>query len=244
MVAQKRKQVLERSSVEAYASMAIGITLAIFPVTWWLKLILLLALGGILCDIWLHSTWVYGLPILHRRALSAAVLVALAIVGWRPITDQYVKDAGTDRRPTQSITSPRPPSSKKDENIAAPLPPNVILNKAEDTKRIFLTMTPDELMSLYTGLTPTDGKKRTRIYLDKWITLSVPLRAVDGPNQLGVLSISFSTPRYNYIGMEFEHTWADRFAVITLGQIISVNCQIKEISEGSMYLRNCELADN
>jgi hypothetical protein len=86
-----RTRALERSSIEAYASLAITITIVVVPMTWWLQAILLLLFAGMIIDVSFHASWI----IRHHNYLKVAAcfgsLCLLGIFGVPPVVAQYHK---------------------------------------------------------------------------------------------------------------------------------------------------------
>jgi hypothetical protein len=73
---QTKAEPLTRSSVEAYAGLAIGITLAVFPMTWWLRIPMFAILAYLSLDFCLRS------PFTYKWNGGAKGLIGLACASW------------------------------------------------------------------------------------------------------------------------------------------------------------------
>ena len=118
------------------------------------------------------------------------------------------------------------------------------VNSAPTTERIFLTVTPDDLLNLYNDRTISEGLELTRVYLGKWMRLSGPLDGIRGPNQFGDISITFKTSERRLIFIRFNRDWTDRLAVLAPDKIISVVCQLKDVNAMDLELEKCELTSD
>lgn len=83
---------IERSSIEAYAGIAITIFLAVIPMSWWVETSLFALLGILAWDISFHAPW-FRLWSTISKALIWIISVGIIIaISWGPIHEQYVKD--------------------------------------------------------------------------------------------------------------------------------------------------------
>jgi hypothetical protein len=112
----------------------------------------------------------------------------------------------------------------------------------KEKDRIFVRMATDELMALLKDGYSIDLEK-VKIYVNQWITISLPFPGVRGPDPIGNISISHFIPSSNYIELEFQRSWIGKFVAMRLDQPVSANCQIKRIVLRAMFLENCEMID-
>lgn len=82
-------QVLERTSVEAYIFALLGLAAGAVPMTWYLRLILILAMFYIALDLIRRSPKTYLWPTWAKAMCIAAIASALGAVGWKPIMEDY-----------------------------------------------------------------------------------------------------------------------------------------------------------
>jgi hypothetical protein len=99
---------LERSNLEAYAGLAIAIWLAVVPMTWWLRCMLLLALSGIVLDVSWRHPWTFEWPWKRKLAIFVFATVLVIAPAIRPTVEDY-KRGTVDAEPhlTFSITPGR-----------------------------------------------------------------------------------------------------------------------------------------
>src|SRR5258708_5278818 len=83
---------LPRSSVEAYISVCIAIVCVVYPVTWYLKLGLLLVLWLISADLSWRSQWTVKWKKLHKVLLAIAFFVVLVFMSSKPLHKQYIDE--------------------------------------------------------------------------------------------------------------------------------------------------------
>jgi hypothetical protein len=83
---------MSRSSVEAYIGIAIGIVLAVLPMTWWLRIFLFVVLEWVCVDFSLRSPFTFKWPALIKRALCVVVCSWIAWVAYGNVTDAYTND--------------------------------------------------------------------------------------------------------------------------------------------------------
>jgi hypothetical protein len=75
---------LERSSVEAYTGIFVGILLGLLPMTWWIRIILFVILEVVCVDFCWRSPFTYQWPRAARRAICLAVFV---FIFWKAQSD-------------------------------------------------------------------------------------------------------------------------------------------------------------
>ena len=89
---------LERSSVEAYFGIVIGIVIAAVPMHWELKAAAFALIGILLTDICWRSPWTYQWSPRSKMALVIISWILVVAIAWQPIGDQYVDD----QKPTEA----------------------------------------------------------------------------------------------------------------------------------------------
>jgi hypothetical protein len=102
---------LQRSSLESYFGIAIAITSVVFPLTWYIKLALLIILAGIVIDLSWHSPKTLGWKEYQKALLCCASLVVLTAFAWKPIRNQYHQE-----------TTPAPNNSSNESADHTPAP--------------------------------------------------------------------------------------------------------------------------
>ena len=85
---------LGRSSIEAYAGIAISLLVAFFslPWPWYVKLLLMLVLSGLGSHVAFRSAWTIALPKRIKVMLCIVVIGAVAAISWHRISTQYIED--------------------------------------------------------------------------------------------------------------------------------------------------------
>src|ERR1700730_18583611 len=88
-IERRRAETLGRFPVDVLFAVAIPIIVAVFPLTWWLKALLLVVLALILAEL------LWRIPAPRHWKLVAVVLAIMAVtaVGFQPVREQYYEDA-------------------------------------------------------------------------------------------------------------------------------------------------------
>jgi len=97
---------ISRSTGEAYLGIAIAIFVAVFPVGWWVKVILMCIVGALAVDIVFRHPWTIGFHWLTRTLLAVLGIVFLAAISYKPIHKQYSDDL------KQDTSEPQPKKSE------------------------------------------------------------------------------------------------------------------------------------
>jgi hypothetical protein len=79
---------LERSSMEAYAGIAIGLVLALLPLTWQIKAALFLVLCALCADFAWRSPLTFSWPKRLKTLVVLAIVIWLGKVGWENVQKQ------------------------------------------------------------------------------------------------------------------------------------------------------------
>ncbi len=83
---------LKRSTLEAYAGIVLAAIVGVFPMNWWIKLILTFILGLIATDIAFHHPKTLRAHWMVRLCLAVVGIVIVTLVGYFPIHKQYMED--------------------------------------------------------------------------------------------------------------------------------------------------------
>jgi hypothetical protein len=110
------------------------------------------------------------------------------------------------------------------------------------SNRVFVDATPEELLSLGKDRTTLDRDKLTKIYIDKWLKLSGPVRNVSAYGQGAVVTVTIGDKQQE-VELLFNAQWFDRVAILMIGKNITAIGQIKTIYRMSIELKNCELME-
>src|SRR6266850_689260 len=82
-----------RSTAEAYSGLAIAIIAVVFPVTWWLKIVLMMVVGGLAIDIAFRHPKTIEFHWLKKLGISVLGIGILSAISYLPIHKQYVEDS-------------------------------------------------------------------------------------------------------------------------------------------------------
>jgi hypothetical protein len=85
---------LERSSLETYAGIILGLLGTAIPMTWWLRCSLLALAAGFLIDGARRATWTDKWNVGLRIGLAVLAIVTLAAVSWGSVQEEYQKQRG------------------------------------------------------------------------------------------------------------------------------------------------------
>ena len=78
---------LGRSSVEAYGGIINGIIVAVLPMTWWLRCLLLLVVGALITDLSFRSPLTVKLHGVMRAFVCLLGIAVLVGLSWQPIRE-------------------------------------------------------------------------------------------------------------------------------------------------------------
>jgi hypothetical protein len=110
------------------------------------------------------------------------------------------------------------------------------------TEKIIVDVSPDYLMNLYENKMSSEGDRLFAPYAGKWMSLTETVSDVSAGNSV----IAFSKApngAYRTIDMFFDAKLADRLAILTRDQKISVLCQIWDGSDVNIRFRHCEFGN-
>ncbi len=80
---------LSRSSLEAYTGIAVGVMLGVFPVTWWMRILMFLILETVAVDFVMRSPFTIKWWKFVKYALCIAVVMLLGFVAINNVQDAY-----------------------------------------------------------------------------------------------------------------------------------------------------------
>lgn len=102
----KEPRKLERSTIEFYIGLAVAIVTVVFPMTWWLRCLLLLALVGIVIDVSFRHPRIVGRHVLLKITACLMGVVIIVAVAWKPIREEYRQETATKspEEPTAGVT--------------------------------------------------------------------------------------------------------------------------------------------
>lgn len=118
-------QKLERSRIELYIGIAIGILLAVLPMTWWLRILGLLAVEVLAVDLSFRSPLMFNTHVGIKIGTVLSVLFILAAASWNTIRSEYRAD-----HPIATVDSPGPQIQQPQPRIV-PLPPPTPTSKPQ-----------------------------------------------------------------------------------------------------------------
>jgi hypothetical protein len=87
-----REKVLQHSTIEFYVGIILAIVLVVFTITPWLKVLLLVVLGGIIIDLIFRSPLTINRHRILKTFLSIAATLFLVTISWNPVKEQWIKD--------------------------------------------------------------------------------------------------------------------------------------------------------
>lgn len=88
-----RKKPLERSSLEAYGSLVIGILIAFVRLTWYVKVGLIVVVIAAVWDVAWNSQWTIKQSRVEKLVLALLTSITIIVIAWFPIRNQYLEDA-------------------------------------------------------------------------------------------------------------------------------------------------------
>jgi hypothetical protein len=89
---EKHSGKLERSSLEAYTGIVIGAALALFPLTWYLRIGLFLVLLAVATDFVWRSPYTYKWVVGARLVIAAVVVFWIGEVGYANVRNAYLTE--------------------------------------------------------------------------------------------------------------------------------------------------------
>jgi hypothetical protein len=180
------------------------------------------------------------------RALGAVIAIGLLVAySWRPILEDFQKNDGVisarslpqksepepikPTAPTKEIPGPPPPI----ESPPAKTPTNLFECK-------FVPVSPDYIMNLYIEHTRTSADDYFAVYKNKCIKVSGPIKGLRVVGDIGA-SLAFTDKvTYRTTFLYFEREWLDRMVVLPPETILSFQCRIKNASQVTIELEQCE----
>ncbi|HEY2913704.1 MAG TPA: hypothetical protein VGK21_10125 [Candidatus Angelobacter sp.] len=99
---------LERSTVEFYIGLAIAIITVVFPMTWWLRCLLLLILVFIALHVSYRHPRIANKHVALRTVLGVLVVILIISIAWKPIRQEYKEETKTVEPRIAVLPSPTP----------------------------------------------------------------------------------------------------------------------------------------
>ena len=83
---------LSRSTKEAYFGIVIGVIAVVFPITWWIKGVLMAVVAGIALDVvYRHPKTAHVCPLI-RAFLGVLAISIVGGISYKPVYDQYLEE--------------------------------------------------------------------------------------------------------------------------------------------------------
>jgi len=109
---------LSRSTGEAYLGIIISVFVAVYPLNWWVKSILIFVVACLVVDVAFRHPRLISLNWQYRAGLATLGLALVAAIFYKPIRSQYVEDSKahtnsrTESREEPKIESPKTEAPK------------------------------------------------------------------------------------------------------------------------------------
>jgi hypothetical protein len=118
---------LQLSTIEFYAGSILAIIVLVYSMTWWLKVLLIIALSGIIIDLIARSPFTIKWHWIIKTSLSLSTILWLIVSSWNPVKEQWIKDHPTKQNEQKPSVAP-PEQSKQltAEEIAGELAKKLI----------------------------------------------------------------------------------------------------------------------
>lgn len=105
---------------------------------------------------------------------------------------------------------------------------------------VFITASVEQLLDRISGLMPSDAQKIAAPFKGKWLKVSGPLESVSDTLNDQLL-VRLVDPPASRVQMFFNSGWRGRLELLMRGQPVKIAGRIVVISEGHVWLENCEL---
>jgi hypothetical protein len=86
------KKPMSNSDIQGFAGILLAIIALVYPMTWWLKIILLIIFAGNLIYFIDRSKWTINWCGLRKFILSFIAIIMLIAISWTPVKNQYYLD--------------------------------------------------------------------------------------------------------------------------------------------------------
>ena len=147
--------------------------------------------------------------------------------------EQYEKVSHQSPAVGPSMAPPSPVPT-----VQAPAPPT--MNLADE--RIIVDVTPEYLMSFFAEHTSIQAQRLIEPYIGKWMRVSGPLGNVSNTQNFAQVVFEHRPQSFTVIYMLFRQPDRNnRLSVLRRGTQLTVLGQIKEVTQLTLHLDNCEL---
>jgi len=114
---------LSRSTGEAYVGIIISVFVAVYPLNWWVKSILISVVACLVVDVAFRHPRLISLNWLYRAGLATLGLALVAAIFYKPIRSQYLEDSKAHTNPQpESHEEPKIGSLKTEPPKLVPTP--------------------------------------------------------------------------------------------------------------------------
>jgi hypothetical protein len=144
-------------------------------------------------------------------------------------------------KPTDISLPEESASVEPQVQATAPLPVNQPLSTSR--QRVFVGLTPQDLIKPFGTYISAQAEKLTRAYIGKWLTVTGRIGDVHRHTRVWQVTMSFEDDvhRVLVVSLSFGNEWGDRLSVLTRDATITANGQIENVTSSMICLRNCEL---
>ena len=142
--------------------------------------------------------------------------------------------------PVRTVQAPEPPTM----NLADPFYDRFWSKDKDDpgSERIIVDVTPEYLMSFFAEHTSIQALRLIEPYIGKWMRVSGPLGNVSNTQHFAHVVFERRPHSFKVIYMLFRQPdRSDRLSVLRRGTQLTVLGQIKEVTQLTLHLDNCEL---
>jgi hypothetical protein len=119
----------------------------------------------------------------------------------------------------------------------------------DGSERIFVQITPDNLMGEFKTHTDEHAKEIVSRYIGKWMALSGTVHNISVDSRGGIEvdltagADAISALMNGMLQLHFDSKWREKLNVLQKGNRINAVCQIHDIAQFIMAFGNCELIE-
>lgn len=193
--------------------------------------------------------WAYSTK-RHGKAKVGAILLMAAGAGlfggggiWFFLGSQKQKPAAVEPASSAKNTSPTAPA------FALVDPRASLRHNPDGSERIFVQITPDNLMGEFKTHTDEHAKEIVSRYIGKWMALSGTVHNISVDSRGGIEvdltagADAISALMNGMLQLHFDSKWREKLNVLQKGNRINAVCQIHDIAQFIMAFGNCELIE-
>ena len=150
--------------------------------------------------------------------------------------------------PPHPKSPPSPPSPPDKGATTLIEPPPSMRRNSDGSERIFVQVSPSDLMGEFKTHTEEHAKEIVRRYLGKWMALKGTVYNVSTDNGGGVQvdvggNDALSVITNGVLQLHFALRFREKLLVLKRGQTINAVCRIDDIEEVGLALAQCEIVD-